>query len=341
MKRHPCIVILAAFAAFICAAPIAASTRPIVTNITAEIGSNGSIVLSWAMPALNGIEEILVFSSPVPVTAFEQIQSISPKVSLPPLLYPESTAEQHKDCPRTSWVDKTPIKSGGFYAVVLVTGGKRFPLIIPSVNATVKSIAPARVARRAHTEHEEHTISGEADDDIEVPAVRPIPLPNTKARHDERDEEAVSQARSLSLQGIAGEERDVLFPYVFKEDIVAPESGEEVFLFDILKSTFIKEKYTECAASLIRLLRTNMSRQVTTRAMFYLGECYYFCKEYGKAVTEFLKVKDYCALASISSEALDAMPKGSYERDAADISYLCSRWIDSSLNFMANSPSSF
>lgn len=342
-----------------------ASPRPLVTNITAEIGSLGSIVLSWTMPAADdtggadgtqgAIDEILVFSSPVPITSFEQIEAVSPKASLPPVagykdggvspaaggggVSPAAREGEAQSTQRqiSSWVDKTPLKGDGFYAVVLVCDGKRFPLIVPSVNATVTGIQAAKKARKAKA-----APAPAEEGYTAINGVRPIPLPSAKKPKKDMTDEAYTKAQSLTLQGKTAETGGVLFPYVFKEDIMAPQSGDEVFLFDILKSTFIKEKYTACAAELIRLLRTNMSSDVTMRSMFYLGECYYFTRQYGNAVTQFLKVKDYCALASLSDAEAGALGEESSSDggEVLDVSSLCTSWIDSSLNLMSKRTSS-
>jgi len=76
-----------------------------------------------------------------------------------------------------------------------------------------------------------------------------------------------------------------------------------------LKTTFIKRKYKEAQTELLRLLATNRSDAVTSRAFFYLGESYYFSGNYADAVNAFLY-------------AADAYPS------------LAKKWIDSSLDFM-------
>lgn len=286
--------------------PLSAASRPLVTNIKSEIGSNGTIVLSWTMPNFDDgvdedskIDEVLVFRSTHPITSFDEIKSIAPKAAINL---------------RSSWVDKSPPKGECFYAVILVSGGKRFPLIIPSVNATVTGIKAVKKTRR-------HNIPPVEDDGIS--SRRNIPLPSAAIQKKDMGSEVQDSSIELSLQGKRIEE-NTLSPYIFSEDLVEPESGEEVFLFDILKTAFIKRKYTDAAASLSRLLRTNMTRSVTTRCTFYLGECYYFIGEYNKAIEQFLNARDYSLDDALSpSPPLESVP------------LLSGVWIDSSLLLMS------
>ena len=100
-----------------------------------------------------------------------------------------------------------------------------------------------------------------------------------------------------------------LSPYVFEEDLISPDGGDDYLLFDVLKTTFIKRKYKDAQTELLRLLATNRSETVTSRSRFYLGESYYFRGNYAEAINAFLYViDDYPALAK--------------------------KWIDSSLDFM-------
>ena len=37
----------------------------------------------------------------------------------------------------------------------------------------------------------------------------------------------------------------MLSPYVFEEDLISPDGGDDYLLFDVLKTTFIKRKYAD------------------------------------------------------------------------------------------------
>lgn len=295
--------------------------RPIVTNIKAEIGSRSSIVLSWTMPDridTDPIDEILVYRSPVAIKSFEQIQSITPKDVLktasPATNRPEGDNKTGAKRIVSTWVDKKPLKTNGFYAVVLSSAGKRLPVIIPSVNATIEGCKPyiKKEVQERDTAEESYN-----------PLAIPLPDPTLSSQDDDAlGKEALEKERQLSIKGVEAGGGKTLFPYIFKEDIVCPQSGDDVFLFDILKTTFIKEKYSEAENALNRLLRTNMTPSVTTRSSFYLGECYYFTGQYERAIKQFLSVRSSFEDASDSSEA-------------TMLSSLCSSWIDSSLDLLS------
>lgn len=255
-------------------------------------------------------DEVLVFCLSVQITSFEQVQNIPPKTVLKdPSAFRYNAASNET---KAVWVDKKPLKGESFYAVVLVSGGKRLPVIIPSVNATVTGISPykkTKITDITRTKEKEYYGTN----------ITPLPDPRIRENDDGAlSEKALSISESLSMQGIDSKNNAPLSPYIFKEDITAPQSGDDVFLFDILKTSFINEKYDAAARSLARLLRTNMTHSVTVRSSFYLGECYYFMGKYEKAINEFLAVQGYL----------------SGTEDGGGISSLCKTWMDSSLDLL-------
>ena len=79
-------------------------------------------------------------------------------------------------------------------------------------------------------------------------------------------------------------------PYIFEEDLISPDGGDDFLLFEILKNSFIRQNYSESQKELLRLSGTKISEEVLNRATFYLGESYYFQGNYQNAVKNFLKV---------------------------------------------------
>ena len=66
-------------------------------------------------------------------------------------------------------------------------------------------------------------------------------------------------------------------------------------IFFFLKSSaqlLFKKKYKDAADQLKKLLGTNRSKEVTKRAVFYLGESEYYTADYSAAVRTFLLVYD-------------------------------------------------
>ena len=84
---------------------------------------------------------------------------------------------------------------------------------------------------------------------------------------------------------------------------------EGVWQNEINVRDFIQKNYTDSITQLKKLLGTNRTEKVTNRAMFYLGQSYYFQNNYQQSINSFLQV-------------YDAHPE------------LAKKWIDSSLDLM-------
>ena len=67
-------------------------------------------------------------------------------------------------------------------------------------------------------------------------------------------------------------------------------SGDNYFLFEILKDHFIKKDYKKSEEKLLSFLAVNRPRQIADRATFYLGEARYFSGDYKGAIESFLQV---------------------------------------------------
>ena len=85
---------------------------------------------------------------------------------------------------------------------------------------------------------------------------------------------------------------ETMSPYIFEEDLISPDGGDDYLLFNILKTTFIQRKYDEAIPLLTQLIGTNISEDTRSRALFYLGESYYFTGNYNDAVKTFVKVEN-------------------------------------------------
>ena len=91
--------------------------------------------------------------------------------------------------------------------------------------------------------------------------------------------------------------------YIFEEDLVSPDGGDEYLLFEILKASFVTKKYKETIEKLNQLIGTNISEETRNRAYFYLGESQYFCRNYEDAVRSFVKVQ--AAFPTVSKKWLE------------------------------------
>ena len=285
------VFISVSFAAF-------ASERPIVTGIKAEAGSAKRISVTWTPPENPepAVTALVVFRTEEPAASFSQIASLEP------------VAELIKDS--ASFTDSVSDYKDYYYTVVAVTEKGRYDIVISSVNATVNGVH-ARIPRKNAAKD----TSASAREKLYPEGVlRETPLPYidliesvNENKRTAMSKNALMQARLLA--GSAETARTPLLPYVFEEDLISPDGGDDYLLFDVLKTTFIKRKYKDAETELLRLLATNRNEAVTSRARFYLGESYYFSGNYADAVNAFLYViGDYPALAK--------------------------KWIDSSLDFM-------
>ena len=100
----------------------------------------------------------------------------------------------------------------------------------------------------------------------------------------------------------------LLNPYIFQEDMVLSPEGDDFFLFESLKTYFIKKDYKGSITDLRNFLRITREQPVMMRAAFYLAESHYYCKNYRHALELFLFVED-------------------------EFPELSKKWIDSTLDF--------
>ena len=291
--------LLVSASVFCTALSVSASDRPIVSAISAYAGSGRRISVSWTLPPAESgnITSLLVFRDTKPISSYSHLASLSPAAEL-----------GSRD---TGWSDTAGDYRDYYYAVIAVTGKTRFDIIIPSMNATVNGVH-LKIAR-------DKTASGTAPSEAEklypAGAMREIPLPYIDLMEGMNSSKpnlskAADEAGGRLGSAYSSFRVKPLEPYVFQEDLVSPDGGDDYFLFESLKTCFIRRKYTDSIASLQKLLGTNRSEGVTRRAGFYLAESYYFSGDYRNAVTSFLKVSD-------------------------EYPVLAKKWIDSSLDLMA------
>ena len=80
-------------------------------------------------------------------------------------------------------------------------------------------------------------------------------------------------------------------PYVFEEDLISPDGGDDYLLFEILKNHFVQQDYEETVSQIQKLTGTNINENTRNRAFFYMGEAEYFLVHYENAVKTFVKVE--------------------------------------------------
>ena len=60
-------------------------------------------------------------------------------------------------------------------------------------------------------------------------------------------------------------------------------------LFEVLKTTFVQEKYEEAIVLLNKLNGTNISQNVRNRVNFYIAQAYFFTGDFEQAAMTFAK----------------------------------------------------
>lgn len=278
MKRMKKTVVLAAL---LLAEAAFASDRPIVTDLRASAGKGTRIDVSWTVPASPepDIAGLLVYRSSKPIGSSYD------------LLDADAVAELEPEA--AGWSDSVSNYSDYYYAVVAKTGGRIYDVILPSINATVTGVhlrLPVKPAVPAD--------SPSAQEKIYPPGtMRETPLPYLDLLEQmDRTPRAMRQEARDAARSLAGttarKKQSNQEPYIFEEDLVSPDGGDDFLLFEILRTTFIQRKYGDAIAQLEKLLGTNRAQQVAARATFYLGESYYYSGDYKKAVMTFLSAYD-------------------------------------------------
>lgn len=249
--------------------------RPIVQNILATAGKGRIINISWTLPENpdKKISELQIFKSKKQISSFSEIENSSPIAKISPTL--------------TSYQDSVDDFSDYYYAVICVTD-KPYEIIILSVNSTVKGVH--LIPKKTETTKKQNS-----DETFENGELRKTPLPyisfiDGMNEDDLISEEALDSTKSLTFS--KDEKSENLKPYIFEEDLVSPDGGEEYILFEILKNYFASKKYEQAIFNLQKLNGTNISTKTQNRCIFYIGESYYFLEKYDDAIKYFIQVKN-------------------------------------------------
>lgn len=303
---------------FLFAESIFSQSRPVANKISAMAGAEKSIEIKWTFPerTVPKIAGAKIYRATKPISSYKEIEPLSPIASV--------TGSQYIDT----------VSKGGeyFYAVIAITENGDYKAIIPGLNATMTGVRPMIPAREerpesAGTELKDNPDStstaqsnsalkfSDSKQEQSAPPLRKTPLPfpgtilgleNTKQEFSEEAKQSVANLANGSSKKKA---EPFKTPYFFEDDMFAPDGGDGYILFETLREGLVQRKYRESTELLIDFLSVNRNADVTNRAEFYLGESFYFCGEYDKAVQCFLAVQDiFPALAK--------------------------KWIDSSLSFI-------
>ncbi len=268
-------------AVFFLAANCFAKDRPIITNLEATGTRGNKIILNWKNPSAPEpkIQKLFIYRNSKPIGSYYDISDSTPIATVEP--------------ETKSYTDTVKNYNDYYYAVIAQVSNGKYDIILPSVNATVNGThltLPARKESAEKTESAKEKL-------VPLDGKRDIPLPFLDVTEQfskkpvKMNEETKKIAASLADEPKDKESKQ-MEPYIFEEDIISPDGGDDFLLFEILRTTFIQKKYKDSADQLKKLLGTNRSKEVTKRAVFYLGESEYYTKDYSAAVRTFLLVYD-------------------------------------------------
>ncbi len=254
---------------------LAAQNKPVVQDIQANPSKGTRINISWTLPSnpVPEITKLLVYRDTRPISAYNQLANAE--------FIAELSAWE------TSYTDIVQDYNDYYYAVIAFTDSP-FDMIFVSMNSTVEGvhlIAPEEKDIEPKKKAEEKLYTDGT--------MRETPLPYINYVEGQGQEQLISDeaAQSVSSLGAASSKtgRTRVSPYFFEEDLVSPDSGDDFLLFEVLKTTFVQEKYDEAIVLLNKLNGTNISQSVRNRVNFYIAQAYFFTGDFEQAAMTFAK----------------------------------------------------
>ena len=254
---------------------LAAQNKPVVHDIQANPSKGTRINISWTLPSnpVPEITKLLVYRDTRPISAYNQLANAE--------FIAELSAWE------TSYTDIVQDYNDYYYAVIAFTDSP-FDMIFVSMNSTVEGvhlIAPEEKDIEPKKKAEEKLYTDGT--------MRETPLPYINYVEGQGQEQLISDeaAQSVSSLGAASSKtgRTRVSPYFFEEDLVSPDSGDDFLLFEVLKTTFVQEKYDEAIVLLNKLNGTNISQSVRNRVNFYIAQAYFFTGDFEQAAMTFAK----------------------------------------------------
>lgn len=249
----------------------------VVQNIEAQTGIGPYINIYWTLPsdAKSQITKIQLYRTLKPITNYSQIEKLTPIAEFSP--------------ETTGYTDKINDFNDYYYTVILCTD-KPYDLILVSMNSTVKGV---------HLNATEPVKNETSDTIVEKKynkgEKRETPLPYINYINNENQSNVISDYTVKSTTQFSSDNQNKnqnMNPYFFEEDLISPDGGDDFILFEILKTTFVQEKYEEAIVELNKLTNLNINKDVQNRTYFYMAEALYFIGKYDEAVKNFIIVAE-------------------------------------------------
>ena len=255
-----------------------AQNKPIVTDIQAAPAKGTRINIYWTLPQNPepAITKLLIYRVTRPISSYNQLLGAYFLAELSP--------------ETSGYTDNVSDYNDYFYAVIAFTD-RPYDLILVSMNSTVEGVhliapAPKDIEPKQKAEEKLYTDG----------TMRETPLPFIKYVEGQGQgdtlisEEVAKTTASQFSASSAKAGRTPVQPYFFEEDLISPDSGDDFLLFEVLKTTFVQEKYEESIVLLNKLNGTNISESVRNRVLFYIAEAYFFTGDFEEAAKGFVKV---------------------------------------------------
>ena len=254
--------------------------KPIVRDIQTEAGKGNKINIFWTLPENpeKEISSLLIYRDTRQIASFAQIKNVKPIAQINPDF--------------SGYTDIVKDYNDYFYCVLALTKDSTVPydLILLSFNSTVKGVhISVNTQQKEPQKQETEKLYYEG-------TLRETPLPYIDiVENSIQPEPTVSEEAAFAAQTLTNKSKKrepILKPYIFEEDLISPDGGDDYLLFEILKQYFVQKKYDAAIVQLNKLAGTNIKENTRNRVYFYIGECEYLTGEYEKAVKSFVKVQD-------------------------------------------------
>lgn len=264
-------------------------TRPVVNSITASKVDVNKINIKWDTPSNFNAASIAVYRSSKPFSGPEDILSSRPVAEIPG---------------REKIYTDTLTKYGDYYYALISRdgNGKLFDIVVPGANATINPVTLS-------SSKPEKEIKNPVEPKYQPAYLRDLPLPYLDFISDiDRKPTALNEQALRNAKILSGKyfkyRTPLMEPYVFEEDLICAPEGDDYYLFQSLKTYFIKKDYKNSVSDLKKFLTVTRDPYTTTRAVFYLAESQYFCRNYRSALQLFLFLED--ELPEISKKWVDS-----------------------------------
>lgn len=262
----------------------AQNQRAIVQDIVARPVSTTQIELNWQLPNswelfLSKNTKLAIYRSTTIISNLNELETSQEIIQLP--------------ISETKYIDTVPEYREYYYAVMIKTdSANEITLVIPAVNATVIGIRPMNEIKEDILQTE--TLSAKEKTTLNSQGFRILPLPYLDLQTQTSSQSKISEKTTQEALKLAEETKYAkkFTPYVFRNEQSIGKTGEELILYDIIQNHFLQGQYKEAQNLLLEFLQLNRSEDITSRAMFYLAETYFFMGEYENALSSLLLVQN-------------------------------------------------